>query len=120
MDSERIIAELRKEFPGKNIVRIPEEDPKELIVELGPVSEKESIAVAIIDRGPRHLHRVTTETYVVQTGMLRVHVDDRVVELWPGQRLRIDPGQVHWSEGHATRLLVYAEPAWQAEDYIPV
>jgi hypothetical protein len=47
-------------------------------------------------------------------------VDDRVVELWPGQRLRIDPGQVHWSEGHATRLLVYAEPAWQAEDYIPV
>ena len=115
MDIERVVSDLQREFPGKSIVCVPKEHPREVIAELGKVAESTSAAVAIIDRGPKHVHRATTETYVVETGQLRLHLQ---IDLEPGDCFRIEPGWVHWSEGQATRVLAISTPPWKPEDYI--
>lgn len=101
------------------IIRLPAEDPAEIIVEIGGNAD-EGLAVAVIDRSVPHVHQKMTEVYEVERGILRVHVDGETRTLEPGQSLTIHPGQIHWAEGEATRLLVRSKPPWIASDHIIV
>lgn len=116
----KVVDALRAEFPEKNIVLLPEDDPKEVVVEIWD-DDHESYAIAIIDRSEPHFHRESFEMYEVEQGTLLVHVDGEEHRLEPGDTLYIKPGQVHWAEGDATRVVIHSfiRP-WSQDDHILV
>ena len=116
MNHEMILQNLRKEFSGRKIICLPEDGPLEIIVEL-EADEQQSTAIAIIDRSIEHVHHVMIERYIVETGVLRVHVDDETCTLYPGDKIDIYPGQAHWAEGVATRVRIIATPPWTPGDH---
>lgn len=119
MDTTAVIAQLREEFPGKTIVCLPEDNPTEIIVELDRNGVEDcSVAVAVIDRSAPHYHRMLTETYEVQEGVLYLQVEGMLHVLNPGDTFTIHPGQVHWAEGKATRIIVTCTPPWRPDDHI--
>lgn len=118
MNQETIDA-IREEFPDKNIVLLPEDAPTEVIVELSS-NDKESVAVAFIDRSEPHYHEKLMEIYVVQDGTLLLHVDSETYELGLGDIWTIWPGRVHFAEGDATRVLVTCSPPWTPDDHVLV
>lgn len=111
---------LRREFPDKNIVLLPEDDPEEVVVELGG-DENESVAIALIERSKKHFHRRMTETYVVEHGTLIVYVDTETWVLQAGDSLSIEPNSTHWAEMAGdvpARVRVTASPPWSPDDHI--
>lgn len=117
---QETIEALRKEFPGKTIICIPnEENPTEVIVELSH-DENESVAIAIIDRSAPHFHRVITEMYEIESGSLILYFDNIPFHLKEGARMDviISPNTIHWAEGDETRVRVTATPPWTPEDHI--
>lgn len=118
MDLVTIKAELRAEFPDKEILHAAH-DPQEVIVEI-EADAQHSIAIAIIDQTPKHFHRETTEVYQVEQGTLCLIVDETEHVLHEGDSFTIQPGQVHISHGNATRVRVTCTPPWSPNDHILV
>jgi mannose-6-phosphate isomerase-like protein (cupin superfamily) len=120
MNAEAIVARLAREFPQAAIKQIPPEDPLEIVVELPRSADTpgESTAIAVIERSVPHVHHKTVERYEIQEGVLKLHLEDTVLMLGPGESVTIQPGQVHWAEGQPTRLLVTSWPPWTPEDHI--
>ena len=52
MNVSSIVEELKRKYPGKNIVLNPPDDPSEIICEIEPASKnpERSVASAVIDR----------------------------------------------------------------------
>lgn len=119
MDKNSLLEALKKEFPDKNIVCLPEDDPKEIVVELGG-TDNESVAMAIIDQSKPHFHRQTEETYTVESGTLRLFVGGKIHILRPCNTFTIPAGKVHWALGAACRVRVTASPPWTPKDHILV
>ena len=70
MNTERIVAELASRYPGKTILRLPEDNPSEIICEVDPATDhpESSVAVAVIDSSSPHVHHKSIETYEVLEG----------------------------------------------------
>lgn len=125
MNKQQIIQELQEKYPGKPIICLPEEDPTEIICEIGPI-EGGSRAIAVIDESVLHFHLRTTEVYKVLKGQLTVEYDssdkacvlnlkDKVLN--EGDTFKIYPGTVHKAKGDACWVEVDAFPAWSPEDH---
>jgi quercetin dioxygenase-like cupin family protein len=114
---------MRAFYPGKRIVRIPEEDPKEAIVELGVLpGTKCGQAIAVIGESTgKHFHNKMIETYVLLDGELHVNVDGLVNILRvPGESICILPGRKHFasvSNGKPATVLVLTVPPWTKADH---
>lgn len=99
-------------------------DPDEVVFEVFDATDGLgfNLAVADIRRSESHFHRRMTETYTLVSGVLRVHLDDKVEVLSsPGQSVVIPPNTHHWAEsvdGSHARISVFCSPAWTAEDHI--
>ena len=113
MDTGKVIKELSKKYPGKKIIKLPEDNPTEIICEIEP-----GFAVAVIDKSEPHFHKKTTEIYEIMEGNLTVYIDNKEYELKEGGRLTIEPGKIHYAEGYETWVKVYSEPPWTTEDHI--
>lgn len=121
MDNKKLLA-LGREFFGKPIFLLPPDDPDnatEVVVEVSR-DERESVAVALIDRSAPHMHYATTEVYIVEEGELTVYVNKVKHLLRPGEQLTILSGEVHWAEGDSTRVRVVARPPWTSADHVLV
>ncbi|MBI2592904.1 MAG: cupin domain-containing protein [Candidatus Colwellbacteria bacterium] len=120
MNSEEIIAILQKEFPGKNIIQLPLDNPSEIICEVEPTANHPEISsiIAVIDESKPHYHLKSTETYFIEKGELHLFVDGRKYLLREGDTYVVEPGRVHWAEGEATRVRVNSSPGWTQEDHI--
>ena len=115
--------ELQKQYPGKPIFENKTDgEVTELVCEIEPTSEhpEYSVAIAVINKSPKHKHNQTTETYKVIKGKLKLHVGGDMFELHEGDWYIIEPGQVHWAEGDAAWVECRSEPGWTVEDYITV
>lgn len=118
MDWRKEVARLEREFPGRTVIRLPEDEPTELVCEIEQTAAPDqSVAIAVIDASRPHVHRETIEVYLVEEGPLFVTVDDRCYTVETGGSLVIRPGQVHFARGVAARVRVIAAPAWRASDH---
>jgi len=99
-------------------------DPDEVVFEVFDASDGLgfNLAVADIRRSEKHFHRRMVETYTLVSGVLRVHVGDKVEVLSsPGQSVVIPPNTPHWAESaneSPARISVFCSPAWTPEDHI--
>ncbi len=124
MNIFRVMEILQHRYPMANtadLVRIPPDNPKELILEIARERIRgQSTAVAVIDQSEPLYHVKTVEVYQVTHGRLTMHIDNHIVQLQAGQVLIVQPLQVHWARGNQTWVKVHSSPAWTQDDHILV
>lgn len=120
MNTEKVIKGLSQKYPDKKIIKLPEDNPTEIICEVYPATNhpKKGIAIAIIDKSEPHYHKKTVETYKITKGELTVFISDKEYKLKEGDSLTVNPGKIHYATGNETWVEVYSEPGWTQEDHI--
>lgn len=120
MTADDIIKKFKTDYPGKNIVALPEDSPTEIICEVDPTSEhpEVNVAIAAIKASTPHYHHKATEVYEVLQGELELTVDGTQTTLYEGDTHTIQPGQVHSATGNFTLVRVTSRPGWTIEDHI--
>lgn len=118
MNTKKIIAELEKKYPGKNIIVDEDGGYSEIIVELEPAKDHpdHSLALAIVGKSKPHYHKISTEIYEITKGVLTLFVDGKKFVLKQGEKMTIKPGQVHFAAGEDVWFLTYSSPGWSTED----
>ena len=122
MNAKKVIAELSQKYPGKKIIKLPEDNPTEILCEIDPATNhpQKSVAISIIDKSESHYHKKATETYKVIKGNLSMVIDGHKNKLEAGDSLSIKPRDIHYAIGDETWVEVYSEPGWVPEDHILV
>ena len=120
MNVQKVIDQLKKQYPGKQIFVEETPDFLEIICEVEPSCQhpEYSRAVAVIDKNQPHFHRQTTETYKNLKGKPTLFVDDKKHRLKVGEELVIRPGQIHWVEGEEVWIECFSQPGWTIEDHL--
>ncbi len=113
MNVERIIRELSEKYPRKKIIKNREENPTEIICEVEP-----GLAVAVIDKSITHYHKKTTEIYEKIKGELTVYKNGKQYKLGEGDKITIEPEEVHYAVGNETWVKALSELPWTPEDHI--
>ncbi|OGM08588.1 hypothetical protein A2159_03050 [Candidatus Woesebacteria bacterium RBG_13_34_9] len=122
MDVKKVIDELKKKYPGKNIIINTPENPTEIVCEIEPgnINPDRSIAIAILDKNIKHYHRIAKEIYEVIKGELEISKAGRSYYLHEGEKIAIYPSEYHIAKGNETWVKVTSTPAWNPEDQIPI
>lgn len=122
MDTEKVIARLKHEYPGKKIIITDPKNPTEIICEIEPTKDhpKWSGAIAVIEKTRLHYHRKLTETYHVLKGSLTIYLNNKPHFLRQGDFIEIKPKTIHWSQGKNVWVFVYSRPGWTPKDHILV
>jgi mannose-6-phosphate isomerase-like protein (cupin superfamily) len=87
---------------------------------------KHSLAQVVVPAGklsPRHVHRVSEESYFLLKGRARMIIDGREFSLSPGEACLIMPGEVHQvfnDEDETLEFLVVCAPPWTPDDFFEV
>lgn len=120
MNTKKIVSELKKKYPGKEIILNPSKNPTEIIVEIDPTSDhpEYGVALAVVGRSEPHYHKNTTEVYQVIKGKLIVYIAGKKHILKEKEKITINPGTIHYVVGNETQFLTYAKPGWTAQDHI--
>jgi quercetin dioxygenase-like cupin family protein len=120
MTAGEVIANFQRNYPGRNIVVLPEDNPTEIICEVDPSAEhpEYNVAIAAIKASAPHFHRKAIETYEVIEGDLRLTVEGQTTNLKAGDSQTVPTNQVHSAMGDFTVVLVSSRPGWTPEDHI--
>ncbi|OGM11327.1 hypothetical protein A2Z22_05065 [Candidatus Woesebacteria bacterium RBG_16_34_12] len=122
MNTDKIVEEIKKQYPGKAIVLDPEDNPTEIICEIDPSSDhpERSVALAVVGKSKHHYHKRSTEIYETKKGMLTVYINGKKFILNKGEKITIKPEEVHSVEGDEAWFLTYSKPGWRYDDHIVV
>lgn len=120
MDRERVVAELESLYPGKNILQLPSDNPREIVCETDPTTDHsdKSVAIAVIDISAPHVHQKSTEVYRVLRGEVNLYVGKDRVILKEGDSFKIEPGNIHWASADGAWVEATSTPGWTPEDHI--
>ncbi len=120
MTVTEIIDQFKRDYPGKNIICLPEVNPTEIICEIEPTTEHTgySVIIAAEVKAVAHYHLKSTEVYEVLEGKLEFHVGNKIIALKPGGTYTVKPRQVHYAVGDWTIIKVTSYPGWTVEDHI--
>lgn len=120
MNTNKVIAELEKKYPGKTIIKNDEKNPTEILCEIEPTGDHSdySIAIAVIDKSIPHYHQHTTETYRILEGSLNLYLNEEKKHLKKGESYTIKPGIQHYAEGKETWIEATSHPGWTLNDHI--
>lgn len=120
MNHALVISKLEHQYPGRKIIKLPENNPSEILCEIDPTENHPdySIAISVIDRSAPHYHNHMTEVYEVLTGKLSVFIDGVEHKLSEGDMLTIPSNSTHYAVGNETWIRCTAKPGWTAGDHI--
>lgn len=118
----RIIEELRKKYPGKKAFDLDGRNGH-FVCEVEPTTDHpeydRAIEVIIASQPHKHLH--TTQWYTILKGDLKLHLDNKVIVLHPGDKIAISPNQAHWAESeNECWVEILSKPGWTKEDHITI
>ena len=122
MNAQKVVNELKKKYPGKNIIINDPDNPTEIICEIEPSSldPQRSVSIAVLDGKIKHFHRLAKVTYEVLKGILETSKGGKSFFLSEGQKIRLEPEEFHLASGKETWVKVTSEPAWTGEDSVPI
>jgi quercetin dioxygenase-like cupin family protein len=120
MNIQKIVDELKLEYPRKNIVINTPENPTEIVCEIESKDQnpEKSVAIAVLGNSIKHFHRMGKETYEVIKGNLEINKAGKTYYLSPGEKIVIEPGEYHTAKGSETWVRVTSEPAWSFDDHL--
>lgn len=123
---EEMIERIARDYPSARIVRIPEQDPTEVVFEISrKINGTESIALVLMGESKPHFHEQTWETYEVLIGELKLFVTPGYLPPPPniltvGRTATIEPKMDHWAQcvgGIPALIKVTSKPAWNVKDH---
>ena len=122
MNSEKVVEELKKQYPDKKIILNHKDNPSEIVCEIDPSKDHYGFSslVYVIDQTEAHYHKEAAEIYYVLKGKLDLVIEGVRFSLEKDQYKVIAPGKIHMAKGKETWVLVYSEPGWQKEDHLEV
>lgn len=122
MNIGKVVAKLKEDYPGRNIIFNDEQNPTEIVCEFQPTSEnpEQSAIVAVVDKIIPHYHKVSTEVYEVLSGPVTLYVDNQKHILQNGETFEIKPGKVHYAVGNEAWIRCTSTPGWTPEDHLLV
>lgn len=120
MNTNKVLDELKKKYPGKKIIKNNKDNPTEILCEVDPSIDHPnySLVVAVIGKSLPHTHKKSKETYKIIKGKLSLFIDNVKYELKEGEKMTISPGQTHWAEGNETWIECDSEPGWTFDDHV--
>lgn len=120
MNTTKVVEDLKRQYPGKNIIINDSKNPTEVICEIEPgsINPDRSVAIAVLDNSIKHLHRQSTEEYEVLRGNLEITKGGKTHYLHEGEKMTIEPGELHMAKGNETWVRVTSIPGWTPEDHI--
>lgn len=131
MNKAKVIAELQKEFPGRQIFCIPQDsdNPTEIICPLNNI-EGGSRAIAVVDQTAPKFHKVSTEIFTVLKGQLIIQTEQvnsngnresQAKILSTGESFAVKPLTIYSLQGRGEEVWLQADtfPAWTPEDDFP-
>lgn len=120
MNVQKVVEELKKQYPGKNIILNPPENPTEIVCEIEPgeINPDRSVAIAVMEKNMKHYHRLAKEVYEILKGNLEISKAGRTYFLREGEKIEINPGEYHIAKGKETWVKVTSTPAWTPEDQV--
>lgn len=121
MDASETTAYFASQYPDKNVVKLPADDPTEIICEVMPTVDhpEYSVAIAAIRESAPHVHHVSTEQYEALQGTTQLVVEDRPITLHEGEAYTVEPGQVHYAKSNEgfSLVKVTSQPGWTLGDH---
>lgn len=122
MDIDKIVSELKRQYPGRNIIVNDPENPTEIICEVEPASwdPERSVSIVVFNGKIKHPHSFRKEKYEVIKGILEMTKEGKTFYLSEGQKIEIRMDEFHMAKGRDTWVKVTSEPAWAPEAYVPI
>ena len=120
--SDRIINQLRKKYPGKNAFDL-DGRRRHFVCEIEPSSDHQEFdrAIEVIIQSKPHKHLKMTQHYTILSGTLKLHIGKKVVVLHSKDKYTIHPGNIHWAESKDKCWVeILSKPGWTKEDHIPI
>jgi hypothetical protein len=120
MNIQKVINQLKKQYPGKKIIKNNPKKPTEIICEIDPTTNHPdySVAIAVIDKSTSHYHKFLTEEYEILKGKLILVKEGKKYVLKESEKHTIKPGTLHFAVGKETWVRVTAKPGWTKKDHI--
>jgi len=120
MNAAEVTKYFEQNYPGKDVIKLPPDDPTEIICETEPTSEHPdySVAMAAIKKSALHHHIKTSETYHILKGTLTLVVEGEEIQLKPGDVYEVKPPAKHYAVGDFTLARVLSNPGWTPNDHI--
>src|SRR3989344_9359071 len=118
MNVQKVVEELKKQYPGKNIIINDPDNPTEIICELEPgsLNPDRSVTIAVLDGKIKHFHGLSKVTYEVLKGVLETTKGGKSFYLPEGEKIQLEPEEFHMASGKETWVKVTSEPAWTGVD----
>ena len=122
MNTKKVIAELKKQYSGSNVIVNDPDNPTEIICEVEPASwdPEKSVSIVVFDGKIKHPHDFRKETYEVLKGILEITKDGKSFFLTEGQKITISQDEFHMAKGKDTWVKVTSEPAWSPQAPLPI
>lgn len=97
----------------------PPENPTEIICEIDPTDDhpQKSTAIAVIESSAPHFHRISTETYKVLKGNLKLIDGNETFRLKEGESHTVHRGSVHSATADSAWVEVRSVPGWTPQDH---
>ncbi len=118
MDTDKIIAQLAREYPHAPTYVNDIKNPTEVICEVEPVQRHSgyNASVCVVNRTSPHYHKQANQIYYVLKGTLTLYINDQKKVLQEDEVAVVQAGEVHWATGKETWIELYSEPAVSEED----
>ena len=120
MNVKKVIDELKKNYPGSNIIINDPVTPTEVICEVEPASwdPEKSVSIVVFDGKIKHPHGFTKEKYEVLKGVLEMTKEGKTFFLTEGQKIEINMDEFHMAKGKDTWVQVTSIPAWTPDGVV--
>ncbi len=120
--AQRILNQLKSKYPDAYAFDL---DGRALhfVCEVEPTADHPEYdkAVEVMIQTLPHKHHKMTQYYRILSGTLRLHVDDKTIELHEGDTYTIHPEEVHWATSEDECWVeLRSEPGWTKEDHVLV
>ena len=119
MNVENVLKTLAELYPEAKIIQ--NKDRNGNITEILCITHSTkalSEIVSVVDNTLPHSHKQATEIYEILRGKLVITRDKEKLLLQVGDKIQIDPKEVHSAEGQETWVKITSRPGWNILDHI--
>ena len=101
-----------------------EEMAKSIAIRRWHVTEETSVSlIRLAGAEQPHMHKNHDLIVVLLSGSARLHLGQRVIDVYPGDVMEIPRGMVHWAENtgsSASEVYAIFSPPYDGQDHLPI